>query len=103
MTLTYDQISRLASFPQHIPQDISVGICFKGKEMFACLLSITGKTNVCTCPAVVLSQEQDSQAEKGACAQGSGLLTHPCLKKKRLHIEVLRPLQDGDCYSDSKQ
>ena len=82
MTLTQDPISRLVSFPQHIPQDISVGICFNGKEMFVCLLLITGKTDVCSCPAVVLSQEQESQAEKGACAQGSGLLTHPCLKKK---------------------
>lgn len=71
--------------------------------MFVCLLSIAVKTDIYNCPAVVLSQEQESQVEKGACAQGSGLLTHPCLKKKRLHIVVLRPLQDGDCYSDSKQ
>lgn len=69
------------------------------KFLFVCLLSIAVKTDICNCPAVVLSQEQESQAEKGACAQGSGFLTHLCLKEKRLHIEVLRPLQDGDCYS----
>lgn len=97
-----DQIPRLALFAQHNfhwstqvwesnTQNISLSICFHGKEVFVCFQLQVRQTS---CLSLVLSQEQQSQVGDSTCTQGRGLLTQVCLREQafplpRLHEEVL--------------